>query len=552
MIKRDRLNYCPQNKMIGTKWIASLSLLLILPLITGKIILPRQVLAQTNSRSIISTETNILYVDSARGSDGGEGSQQSPLKTITQALKLAQPDTIIELSPGTYSEETGESFPLIIDKSITLQGSPSSQGHNVIITGNGYFVSPTGAGQQVAIAAIKQAKEITGVSVINPHTRGHGLWIESANPKVTNNTFIRNGNTGLSVNGKSNPIIQNNYFSRNAGNGLLIYGTSKPQVENNEFNNTGFGVSIVQNAAPTLIGNSFSGNRIGVILEGNSQAVLRDNVITNSLEYGLVAIAQSRVNLGTTERPGNNVFRSNQKLDIQNATPYPLNAAGTEINGKTEGNLNLHGTANISVASSPTEIKPLKPLSPLPTQAPARSKPTAQPPTVSELAPNNSDTLPPPKTISAPPSSDSTTNPDEEIIFAVPPDPSTLSNASSNVDLENSPAKTNIVPSKLPVPSFPQTEPQTSEQSSSTNQISSLSDVLGGLSTASNTAKYKVIAEAKDEGEQAEVRSLYPDAFNTVYQGKPMLQIGVFSNQDTAENVLQTLKNIGVDGLIIN
>ena len=554
MFERDRLNYWLKNQIIQTKWMGSLSLLLILPLVTSKVILPRQVLAQTNSLSIGATETNIIYVDPVKGSEEGDGSQESPLKTISQALKLAQPHTTIDLSPGTYSEETGENFPLIIDREITLKGSPSSQGHHVIITGSGYFVSPTGAGQQVAIAAIKKAKAITGVSIVNSDTRGHGLWIESANPTITHNTFIRNGNTGLSVNGSSNPIIRDNYFSRNAGNGLLVYGTSKPKVENNEFNSTGFGVSIVQNAAPTLIGNKFSGNRIGVILEGNSQAVLRDNVITDSLEYGLVAIAQSRVDLGTATKPGNNVFRGNQKLDIQNATPDPVNAAGTEINGNIEGNIDIGGTANTSVASNPTAKEPLKPLSSLPETPLPVSRRTVQPTTVAELSPSNSNTLPPPKTVSAPPESAATTSKDEEIVFIAPPHPSTLSNTPDNVETENSLVKTNITPSKLPVPSFPQAR----EQSPATEGVNSLSDVVEGLSTATNTVstasivRYKVVAEAMGERQQAEVRSLYPEAFNTVYQGKPMLQIGAFSNRDKAEAAIQSLKNIGVEGLILN
>lgn len=551
--RSDRLNFCLKgnlvysvtNKILNQKGLVSLSLLLILPLITPKNLLIQPVEAQTNPQQRIATETNILYVDSAKGRDEGDGSEQSPFKTITQALKLAQPNTIINLSPGTYSEETGESFPLTIAKSVTIQGSPSSKGHNVIITGSGYFASPTGAGQQVTISAMKKAQAITGVTVINTHTRGHGLWIESASPTITNNSFIRNGNTGLSVNGRSNPAIENNYFSRNAGNGLLIYGTSKPQVTNNEFKNTGFGVSIVQNASPTLIGNSFSGNRIGVIVEGNAQAVLRENEITNSLEYGLVAIAKSKVDLGTTAKPGNNIFRGNQKLDIQNATPHPLNAAGTETNGKIEGNVDFHGAANTSVVSNASETKPLQLLSPLPEETPAVVRRTAQPSPIPESSTSNPNTLPPPKTISAPPQS-TTTAKDDEIVFTAPPSPSTLSNASPTVEFQSPTSKTNITPSKLPVPSSPQT------QSSSNNQISSLSDVLGGLSTASNTVKYKVVAEAKGDRQQAEVRSLYPDAFNTTYQGKSMLQIGVFSNKNTAENVLQSLAQIGIDGVIID
>ena len=579
MIESDRLSCCPldnpiypsKKKIIGQKWIGSLSLLLILPLVTSIIILPKPANAQNSPRQRTSTEVNILYVDSKQGSDRqGNGSEESPLKTITQALKLAQPNTVIHLNPGTYSEQTGESFPLIIRNGVTIQGSPSSQGHNVVINGSGYFASPTGAGQQVTIAAIREAKGLTGVTVINPHRRGHGLWIESTSPTIASNSFIRNGNTGLSVNGKSNPTISDNYFSRNGGNGLLIYGTSKPQVENNEFENTGFGVSIVQNAAPTLRSNSFSRNRIGIILEGNAQAVLRHNEITNSSEYGLVAIAQSRVDLGTVTQPGNNIFRGNKKLDIQNATSNLITAAGTEINGNTEGNIDFRGTANSPIATKPPELPPLQPLSSLPARTTAISRRSSQPLPIPEVPNSNNNTLPPPKIITSPPSplsspsslssEFSATKAKNEFVFTASPSPSTLSTSSPTVEFRSSTSTTYIDRPKLPVPSVPQSSPQikpsTLGQSPPNIQISSLSDVLGGTSRANasstSMAQYRVIAEAASDSQQAQVRSLYPDAFTTIYQGKSMLQVGVFSNRNKAENVLQSLERIGIYGVILN
>ena len=281
------------------------SLLLAVILVLGFDIAVRAqtLVAQNNFTESISHSETVIYVDPQRGNDAQNGtSKQSALKTITKALELAQSGTTIQLGWGDYSEATGETFPLIVENNVTIKGTPGGKGYNTTIRGNGYFISPTGAGQNVTIAAVKEAKGIIGVTVVNPHNRGHGLWIESANPIVSNNTFTRNGNTGLSVNGNSSPVIENNYFYNNAGNGLLVYGTSSPEVINNVFENTGFGVSLVQNAAPMLTGNTFDGNRIGVILEGNSQATLRDNKITNSAESGLTAIANSRVDLGNSQQ----------------------------------------------------------------------------------------------------------------------------------------------------------------------------------------------------------------------------------------------------------
>jgi hypothetical protein len=67
-----------------------------------------------------------------------------------------------------------------------------------------------------------------------------------------------------------------------------------------------------------------------------------------------------------------------------------------------------------------------------------------------------------------------------------------------------------------------------------------------------NTIRYHVMVEASDRERQARVRSLYPDAFSTFYRGNPMLQVGVFSNREKAENVLQTLEDLGIKGVIVD
>ena len=59
-----------------------------------------------------SQATNVIYVSSSMGNDNGQGTQQSPFRTITKAVTVAQPNTAIILAPGTYSSATGEQFPI--------------------------------------------------------------------------------------------------------------------------------------------------------------------------------------------------------------------------------------------------------------------------------------------------------------------------------------------------------------------------------------------------------------------------------------------------------
>ena len=472
---------------------------------------------------------NIIYVDPQQGDDSQVGKKLSPLKTITQALKIADAGTTIKLASGTYSEETGETFPLIIQDGISLKGDPRGQGYRTIIQGSGYFVSPTGAGQNVAIAAVKDAGGITGIRVSNNHSRGHGLWIESASPEIVGNSFTGNGNTGVSVNGDSSPSIENNYFFNNSGNGLVIHGTSQPQVVDNTFERTGFGVSILQDAAASLSGNIFDGNRIGIILEGSAEGVLRGNEIINSNESGLTAIAESRVDLGTDDEPGNNIFRSNNKLDIQNATAEEIPAVGTEVRGDTLGDINFDRGTFVATRDNSLEDLPPLPSQPLEPRTLPKLEPPA--PATTKLAP-----LPPVNPI------------EEEATSSLPSPPPVTESDTGNKELIFRPsgATAEVSADVEPVPFLPQIN--NSALNSGSSQISSLSDVLG---SRASQVKYKVLVEAVGENEEDEVRSLYPEAFKTVFQGESWLQVGAFSNWTKAKQAERTLVNLGLETYLI-
>lgn len=545
--------------------ILSLLLVIVLPLSFGNGVKAEALTVLSNSqtkeslKSIDNSET-IIYVDPQGGSDAYNGtSKQSALKTITKALEVAQSGTTIQLAWGDYSEETGETFPLILKHKVTIKGTPGGKGHNTIIRGNGYFISPTGAGQNVTIAAIKEAGGIIGLTVINPHNRGHGLWIESANPTVSHNTFTRNGNTGVSVNGQSSPLIEDNYFYNNAGNGLLIYGTSNPQVTNNIFEKTGFGVSLVQNATSTLKGNNFLDNRISIILEGNSQATLRDNRIVNSSESGLTAIANSRVDLGNSQESGNNIFEGNDQLDVQNATNYEIVAVGTQTQGQITGQINFSqgealGVANdtnndsesnlspgltsrLPAASSSNNLERERNLEPLPQQdsvyPPANNVAVEAVPVAPSTAQESP--LPPPPPMSSP---EPVATKPSELVF--------------NAPSESVPATTSTnTPEPLPVPS-PITDNSTYNPSplgSGKTDVGSLSDLLS--SSSDSTTKYKVLVEVNSDRASAKVRSLYPEAFATVYQGKSVLQIGAFSYWDKAKQASRSLEDLGLNAYIL-
>jgi hypothetical protein len=90
----------------------------------------------------------------------------------------------------------------------------------------------------------------------------------------------------------------------------------------------------------------------------------------------------------------------------------------------------------------------------------------------------------------------------------------------------------------------PRPLPGASNANASNANVAATSDVP----TSSN---YRVLVEASDDSKQKQLRSLYPDAFRTVYQGRAMWQVGVFKTWDSADRVLQSVKNVGLDGLIL-
>ena len=297
-----------------------------------------------------NSQVNVLFVNPSGGDDStGNGSESAPVKTITQALRLSKINTVIMLSTGTYSAETGEIFPLILKPGVSIQGNPSNQGKDIIIQGGGNYLSRSFAGQNVAIVGANQAF-LTGVTVTNSNHRGYGLWIESSNPVVAENTFIGSTQDGISVSGNAAPTISKNYFERNGANGITIAGNSNPQVKENVFHQTGFGINIAQNAAPILIGNQIQNNRSGIVVQANAHPILRNNSIQDNKEDGLVAIAQAMPDLGNASEPGGNQFQNNARYDINaSAAKQVISAAGNNlVNSRITGKVDINATTALA------------------------------------------------------------------------------------------------------------------------------------------------------------------------------------------------------------
>ncbi|WP_230967174.1 DUF1565 domain-containing protein [Nostoc sp. NZL] len=555
---------------------------------------------------------NVLFVNPKVGNDStGNGSESAPVKTITQALRLAKTNTVIILSTGSYSAETGEEFPLMLKPGISIQGNPSNQGKEIIIQGGGDYLSRSFAGQNVAIVGANQAL-LTGVTVTNPNRRGYGLWIESSNPVVAENTFTGNTQDGISVCGDAAPTISKNYFDRNGANGITIAGNSRPQVQENVFHQTGFGINIAQNAAPVVIGNQIQNNRSGIVVQANARPILRNNSIQDNKEDGLVAIAQAMPDLGNASEPGGNQFQNNARYDINaSASKQVISAAGNNlVSSRITGKIDINGkTALATQTSQPAPVpnnvlREIPPTGEITFSAPEISE-TTNGQTSNSISANNpvfeqlnSQLLPllPANIPLSVPRSNQQQATSKVVGF---PTPSSLSarQIPTNAQVATpSPAQPPDTPqlnyvridpntieftapeypsnsvAQPPVPSIrEQTQqplpileasgpgasallpvPNNNIPIGNTRNIrtSSASIPYGGNSATEFGVRYRVVVPLFTDRDQDLVRFLAPDAFPTVWQGQRVMQAGVFNSEYNAKEMLKALYSNGLRAIM--
>jgi parallel beta-helix repeat protein len=263
----------------------------------------------------------VIYVNPVTGRDSLDAgnSTQQPLRSITYALKKAAKGTVVQLASGTYTADSGEVFPIVVPTGVILSGDESTKGQNVAIIGGGNYASVTVASQNVTILAY-QDSVISGISISNPNVRGTGLWIESTNPHVRNNTFTNSKREGIFVSGTANPVIEDNVFTKNLGNGLTIGDKSKGEIRNNLFDNTGFGIALSETASPEIAQNHIVNNIDGIVVAYESAPVLRNNVIENNKRDGVVAVSNAQPDWGTQDSPGQNRIRNNGRYDVNNSS----------------------------------------------------------------------------------------------------------------------------------------------------------------------------------------------------------------------------------------
>jgi parallel beta-helix repeat protein len=519
-----------------------------------------------------------LYVDAAKGNSGGPGTAQAPFKTITAALQAAVPGTVIQVQPGKYDEVNGEIFPLVVRSGVTLQGDVNSRGKDTLIQGGGKFLSPTVAGQIVGIVAQK-GTTIQGFTISNPQKRGYGIWAEGTDPTINRNILTGSGNDGIMLTGTAAGKITDNFFYKNPSDGITLLRTASPLIQGNVFEDTGFALNIDEKSSPVVKDNVVVNNADGMVILGKSTPTLRGNRIERNRRSGIAIVGEAQPNLGTAAERGANYFQGNLKSDINNATrpQISLVAMGNEFTAKPKllGSIQGDNAPLIAAKSAPTLPSASVVL---PSTAPATSTATASPlsPSQKPLPPKPPSQFPlaKPQTSATPTLPAPTTPPPLPPVMPKPLPPGNFQTPAAAKPLPPQPVATPPsrqselptgtvpaapAPAAKPIPprfenapvrpSPPQPTVQTTQPTFNKPLPSTKPEVTPVQQSSLGTGKYRVLITDASPNLR-KLKQFVKNPFHREYEGRKVLQVGVFSSESSALQIIKQLTSQGFKAIV--
>ncbi|MEM1366859.1 MAG: DUF1565 domain-containing protein [Cyanobacteria bacterium P01_H01_bin.15] len=522
------------------------------------------------------------YVNPSNGADGNPGTARKPWQTLNYSIDAAQADETLMLERGVY--ELSE--PLRIPSGLKLQGRLRDRGQKVIIQGNL---------AQKPLIVLGGKSELAGLTIENP--KGHGILITAGSPKIRFNTIQNHNGVGIQIQGKSQPQVEGNWLSQNK-TAIAALETSQPELLDNVIADNQQGFVATGQTWSTLTNNQFKNTSTAIFLGDQAQAKLRRNQITDASTTGLITFALAKADLGTRSEPGGNRINQREGLfAMQNRSQEgEIAAFGNQINGRVEGPINQQSQRSplqTVIATQPTAPTPSTiSATAIPSQTPTHTgkemvftAPTAR--TIERPTPTSPQAVSPPLSRSTTPlrpiTSSSPSNPipvtptlkttgtrpvaSHQILPPPPVRSSTAGQPLNGAGLPTSPTSATVPqPSRnhnmLPPP------PQPDEQrdlgdiiavAPAQNQGNLLpvpptpipASGATPLSASQLQGTYKVLVSPRNPRQQETVRSQYPEAFTTNYQGQSWLQVGIFRERSKAERILQSLQTEGVQGTVI-
>ncbi len=68
---------------------------------------------------------------------------------------------------------------------------------------------------------------------------------------------------------------------------------------------------------------------------------------------------------------------------------------------------------------------------------------------------------------------------------------------------------------------------------------------------STSSGSYRVVVEMRNSGQESSLRQIVPGAFRTVHNGKLMMQAGIFSSRQNAEETARSLEDRGFRVIVI-
>lgn len=258
------------------------------------------------------------------------------IKSIKDAIVLAQPGDTLLIQPGVYREGN-----IILQKSLVIKGVdyPVLDGdnqveiftihaNNVIIEGLKFIDTGIASindlaaiklleSSQVKIRKNKFVNTFFGIYLANSshvwieenelqaeaeaeHQIGNGIHLWKCNNITINNNRVEGHRDGIYFEFVTNSLITNNHSEGNMRYGLHFMFSHKDEYRNNTFKNNGAGVAVMYTKEVTMVNNSFIHNwgpsAYGLLLKD-----IRDSQITGNLfsenSVGIFMEGSSRNNI---------------------------------------------------------------------------------------------------------------------------------------------------------------------------------------------------------------------------------------------------------------
>ena len=219
------------------------------------------------------------------GSDDNDGSQASPVATITKAIELAGDGYIIHIADGNYVIDKT----LSISKSLTLEGNA-----NTVINGNASRIMEVTADATVVL---------TNLSFTNGKAAFAGAILNEGKLTISNSNFYSNkatGNSGTIITNKNKLNINNSKFYQNSAARGVVNNQNDAVlvIDNSEFYNNDM--------------TSFS-NSYGIVYTTSANATISNTIFrNNAVKYGgaIYATKSSDATIGIVNII-NSTFESN-------------------------------------------------------------------------------------------------------------------------------------------------------------------------------------------------------------------------------------------------